>query len=162
MFQIAQVLKSNGTDGELVLSFRSVDPDEVNLTEPVFINFDGLPVPFFIESLTKRGLSKALVRLTDINSGEDALEVVGQPIWAREEDYEELASEDDDFTFIIGWTLDGVGEITDFIDIPANPCIEVSYNGSTVVVPMHEDLIISLDEKKRLLKMELPEGLLDL
>ncbi|MCQ2142932.1 MAG: hypothetical protein MJY56_02560 [Bacteroidales bacterium] len=162
MFQIAQVLKSNGTDGELVLSFRTVDPDDVNLTEPVFINFDGLPVPFFIESLTKRGSSKALVHLTDISSNKDALEVVGQPVWAREEDYEELAPEEEDFSYLVGWALEGVGEIVDFIDIPSNPCIEVSYKDSTVVVPLHEDLITKVVEKKRILAMELPDGLLDL
>jgi len=162
MFQIAQVLKSNGTDGELVLSFRTVNPGEVNLTEPVFINFDGLPVPFFIESLIKRGSSKALVHLTDISSNEDALEVVGQPVWAREEDYEELASDEEDFTYLVGWTLEGVGEITGFIDIPSNPCIEVSYKGSTVVVPLNEDLITKVCEKKRTIRMNLPEGILDI
>ena len=51
MLQIAQVLKSNGTDGELVMSFREIAPEDINLKEPVFIVFDGLPVPFFIESL---------------------------------------------------------------------------------------------------------------
>ena len=64
LHQVAQVLKSNGTDGELVLGFRDIAPDDINLNEPVFIVFDGLPVPFFIESFTKRGNSKALVRLT--------------------------------------------------------------------------------------------------
>jgi hypothetical protein len=47
--QIAQVLKSNGTDGELVLGFREIAPEDINLNEPVFIVFDGLPVPFYIE-----------------------------------------------------------------------------------------------------------------
>ena len=45
MLQIAQVLKSNGTDGELVLGFREIAPEDINLQEPVFIIFDGLPVP---------------------------------------------------------------------------------------------------------------------
>ena len=48
--QVAQVLKSNGTDGELVMSFRDIAPEDINIKEPVFIVFDGLPVPFFIES----------------------------------------------------------------------------------------------------------------
>ena len=75
MQQIAQVLKSNGTDGELVMSFRSIAPEDINLQEPVFIIFDGLSVPFFIESFTKRGNSKALVRLTGIHNQEDVEEI---------------------------------------------------------------------------------------
>ena len=46
MQKIAQVLKSNGTDGELLVSFFDIDPEEIDLQEPVFIYMDGLPVPF--------------------------------------------------------------------------------------------------------------------
>ena len=77
MLQVAQVLKSNGTDGELVLGFREIAPEDINLQEPVFIIFDGLPVPFYIESFQKRGNTKALVRLTDICSQEDVEEIAG-------------------------------------------------------------------------------------
>ena len=78
MIQIAQVLKSNGTDGEVLMGFRNIDPDDINLQEPVFIYFDGLPVPFFIEKLTPRGVSKALCRLTGIRSLADADRAFGQ------------------------------------------------------------------------------------
>ena len=37
LLQIAQVLKSNGTDGELVMGFREMGPEEIDLNEPVFI-----------------------------------------------------------------------------------------------------------------------------
>ena len=52
MIAVAQVLKSNGTDGELLLGFNGFGPEDIDLMEPVFIEFDGLPVPFFIESFT--------------------------------------------------------------------------------------------------------------
>ena len=64
MRQIASVLKSNGTEGELVMSFRDIDPEEIDLKEPVFIIFDGLPVPFYIESLKKKGNTKICVTVT--------------------------------------------------------------------------------------------------
>ena len=37
MQKIAQVLKSNGTDGELLISFFDIDPEDIDLQEPVFI-----------------------------------------------------------------------------------------------------------------------------
>ena len=60
--RIARVLKSYGTEGEILMGFRDIDPEDLNLEEPVFIIFDGLPVPFFIESFQTRGTSRALVR----------------------------------------------------------------------------------------------------
>ena len=66
--QIARVLKSNGTEGEVLVGFRDMDPEDLNLKEPVFIEFDGLPVPFFIESFNRRGTSRALIKLTGIKT----------------------------------------------------------------------------------------------
>ena len=173
--QVAQVLKSNGTDGELVMGFREIAPEDINLNEPVFIVFDGLPVPFFIESFTKRGNSKALVRLTDICSMEDAEEITGKAIYIEESNLPELSLEEDGYAALIGWTLlspveesedsedmevEEIGEITDFIDIPNNPCIEVETESGAVMIPLHEDLILSVDPEYQEIIMQIPAGLL--
>ena len=210
--QIAQVLKSNGTDGELVLGFREIAPEDINLKEPVFIVFDGLPVPFFIESFSKRGNTKALVRLTDISSLEDVEEIAGKAVYVEEDTLGELSLEEDGFEALVGWMLltpeipdqvgndettvgndettvrndettvgndettvgnDGetslpamtgnlneVGEITDFIDIPNNPCIEVETKNGAVMIPLHEDLILSVDPENLEIVMQVPAGLL--
>ena len=186
--QVAQVLKSNGTDGELVMGFREIAPEDINLKEPVFIVFDGLPVPFYIESFTKRGNTKALVRLTDICSMEDVEEIAGKAVYIEEDNLPEMTLEDDGFAALVGWTLltpgmpdqvgyddtdeandndeeDGVilyevGEITDFIDIPNNPCIEVETENGAVMLPLHEDLILSLDPENLEIIMQIPAGLL--
>jgi len=161
LLQIAQVLKSNGIDGELVMSFRDIDPEDIPTSEPVFIYFDGLPVPFFIEQLTPRGLTKALVHLTDIESNEDAEEILGAAVYMDESIFEDETDEED-FSFLIGWEVEGVGEILDFVDIPSNPCIEVAAEGGSVMLPLHEDLIKSLDEKRRVISLEIPDGLLNI
>ena len=168
--QIAQVLKSNGTDGELVLGFREIAPEDINLEEPVFIVFDGLPVPFYIESFTKRGNTKALVRLTDICSMEDVEEIAGKAVYVEEESLPELSLEEDGYAALIGWLVltptedeDGlieVGEITDFLDIPNNPCIEVETKNGAVMIPLHEDLILSVDPENLEIIMQIPAGLL--
>ena len=174
MQQVAQVLKSNGTDGELVLSFREIAPEDINLSEPVFIIFDGLPVPFFIESFTKRGNSKALVRLTDIYSQEDVDEIAGKAVYVDDSQIPEMSLEEDGFAALVGWMLltpsddrtdedmelYEVGEITDFIDIPNNPCIEVETENGAVMIPLHEDFIMSVDPEYKEIIMQIPAGLL--
>ena len=170
--QIAQVLKSNGTDGELVMGFREIAPEDINLNEPVFIVFDGLPVPFFIESFTKRGNTKALVRLTDICSMEDVEEIAGKAVYIEEGALPEMTLEEDGYAALIGWMvltpedasdMDSdiyeVGEITDFIDIPNNPCIEVETENGAVMIPLHEDLILSIDPENQEIIMQIPAGL---
>ena len=182
MQQIAQVLKSNGTDGELVLGFRDIAPEDINLQEPVFIIFDGLPVPFYIESFTKRGNTKALVRLTDISSMEDVEEIAGKAVYIEDDQIPEMSLEEDGFAALVGWmvltpqipdqvgdddmeitddmSLMEVGEITEFYDIPNNPCIEVETENGAVMIPLHEDLILSIDPEYQEIIMQIPDGLL--
>ena len=175
MQQVAQVLKSNGTDGELVLGFREIAPEDINLKEPVFIVFDGLPVPFYIESFTKRGNTKALVHLTGICSMEDVEEIAGKAVYIEDDQLPEMSIEEDGFAALVGWTLltpagdleeddepalIEVGEITDFLDIPKNPCIEVETENGAVMIPLHEDLILSIDPEYQEIIMQIPAGLI--
>ena len=180
MQQVAQVLKSNGTDGELVLGFREIAPEDINLKEPVFIVFDGLPVPFYIESFTKRGNTKALVHLTGICSMEDVEEIAGKAVYIEDDQLPEMSIEEDGFAALVGWTLltpaddfstalemtedepalIEVGEITDFLDIPKNPCIEVETENGAVMIPLHEDLILSVDPEYQEIIMQIPAGLI--
>ena len=154
MLQIAKILKSNGTDGGLLIGVRDIEVGQIDLQEPVFIEFDGLPVPFFIRDIRPRGTSKAIIHLNDIENLEDAEEVVGRPVFIEGEWEEE---EEMDFT---GWTLlnrgERVGTVTGMEPIPGNLCL---YVGDTLV-PLHPDLILSADPAARTLDLDLPEGLL--
>jgi len=152
--QIGQVLKSNGTDGTLVIRLFE-EP-----TEPVFIFWDELPVPYFMNEVSARGTSKILAHLTDVNSLEDAEELVGRPIYIPDND-----SQSDEYEDFTGWTVVNVtgaeeinlGIVDDFEDIPGNPCLVIGEN----LIPLHEDLVEEIDEVNKILKMNLPEGLLN-
>lgn len=158
--KIAKVLKSNGTDGELLVSFFAMDPEDLEITEPVFILFDGLPVPFFVQSLRRRGQNKALVHLNGIFDLKDCEEVCGKDIYLPAD--AEAAYGEGDFSFLVGWELrdagKSLGRIADFVDIPGNPCLELE-DGR--LVPLHEDFITAVNEDAAVVEMELPSGLLD-
>lgn len=169
LLQIAKVLKSNGTDGGLLLGFRDLSPEDIDLSEPVFIEFDGLPVPFFIESFARKGTSRAIAHLTGIRSLEGAEEVVGRAVYAQEdtlavEDGDEWSLED-----FVGWTVadaDGhsIGEVTGVEDIPGNPCLYLRLPAidslKEILIPMHPDLVLEIDEEASVIRMEIPAGLL--
>lgn len=158
LLPIAQVLKSYGTEGACYLSLYSTMPTDINLKEPVFFYFEGLPVPFFIENLEKKGSNKAIIKFEGINTLDQAEELVGIKAFYPES----LLKDDsqDDNLSLIGFTLlnqDSIelGIITEINDFSGNLCIEVGDN----LYPLHEELIIALDEKAKTLQIEVPEGL---
>ena len=159
MQKIAQVLKSNGTDGQLLVSFLDVLPEDIDLQEPVFVYFDGLPVPFYFEEFIPRGTNRALVRLTGVHNLKDADELAGSAVFA--DYFEEEADED-----LTGWSvLDAatgakIGPIVGYEDIPGNLCVYVDTAQGQVLLPLHQDLVRDMDHDAREITLIIPEGLL--
>ena len=156
LLPIAQVLKSYGTEGEVLISFLAAMPDDIDLNEPVFLIPEGLPVPFFIEDLQFRGPTKALVKFEDIDSMKEAEEIVNQKLYYPSD---MCYSEEEDS--LLGYTLlnqngEKIGVITQVHDFSGNTCIEVK--GS--LIPFHPDLIIKQQKKGKKLTLNIPEGIL--
>lgn len=151
-----KVLKSYGTDGSVVVSLSAEDSREFDRNEPVFIDFDGLPVPFYMESCTPKG-GKFIVKFEDIDTLEDAEKIVGQILTTSidEDEYEE-----DPFIGMQVYDADGrfVGEVVGFYNFSGNTCIEVLHDGREVMLPVNEDLIVKVKGDK--LYLTVPDGLL--
>lgn len=154
---VPKVLKSYATGGAVVVGFSPRDA-ELNLKEPVFIKFDELPVPFFIESVEAKG-SRAIVKFEDVDSLRAAEELVGREVAFSPDGAEE--GEADDILGRIVCNASGavIGPVTEVLDYPGNLCIEVDYNGRRVILPLHEDLVVKVTGKK--IWLSIPEGLLD-
>ena len=167
LLQVAAVQKSYGAEGSVVLSFKNFYPEDIDSEEPVFIYHDGLPVPYFFESFSGGGNSRAIAKFQGVRSLGDAEELVGRGVFVRKSDYEFTRGEDDPSAFV-GWTVlnaDGrpAGTVSGFEDIPGNLCIYIKVaSGEEKLVPLREELFISADENSRTLVIDIPDGLLDL
>ncbi|MBQ7268268.1 MAG: hypothetical protein IJS62_00225 [Bacteroidales bacterium] len=154
MLQIAKILKAYGKEGDVLAGSTTFNLQEMSTTEPVFIEFDGLPVPFFIERSTPKGSGRAVWHLTGCYNLEDAGELVGRAVFAADAGTE---AQEEDFT---GWTLFDHGRRVGIIDamewIPGNPCIRIG----EVLIPLHEDLVLALDAEAETLDLAIPRGLL--
>ena len=150
-----KVLKSWGAEGQVVLSPDAEDPRDLKSQEPVFIEFDGLPVPFYVESAQPRG-SRLIVKFEGVDSLAEAEELVGRLVSFQEGDEEEEDS-------LVGLrvrdsrTRRTIGEIVDEADYGGNLVITVETAGGDVLLPIHEDLIVSIHDD--VITLDIPEGL---
>ena len=171
LLPVGRIVKSYGTEGEVMIAFQEGIADLLKRDEPVWLFYDGLPVPFYIQSLQGKGPRKAIVRLEDIDTLADAEEAAGKEVWLDPTDYPELSETDthilteDGLTLedLVGFALldqDGrsAGTIADIQDYSGNICLELS--GSGALVPFHNDLIIDIDIENKTLAISISEGLL--
>ena len=151
-----KVLKSWGAEGQVVLSLDADDPRDLESEEPVFIEFDGLPVPFFIETVEPKG-GRYIVKFEDVDTLAEAEELVGRSASLDEGEEEEEDS-------LIGLQVKDsrtrklIGPIVAVDDFGGNVIITVDANGQEVLLPLHEDLIVSIHDD--VLTLDIPNGLL--
>lgn len=166
LLPVAKVLKSFGTKGEILIRYSPETQEDIDEKKPVFIYYDGLPVPFFVESVQNRATDQALLKLEGIYSESLANEIVGELIYleqGQKRGKSKIAGPND----LIGYSIvdvDGsfIGKVATFYDYPNNPCLGILRNDQEQLLPFHEEFIVKFDSKNKSLTVQFPKGLLDL
>jgi 16S rRNA processing protein RimM len=167
---IGTFVKTHGIKGDLILKSEKVLSPEFEETETVFVEVDGLPVPFFIspEGIRIRADYSAIIKLDDIDSETDAKEFVGCRLLIKKgtsvdpDPLEIFSIKDLIGYFIINQAGEAIGEVAEITGVERNPLLKVIYRGREVLVPYNKDLIIARNEEKKTITISIPEGLLEL
>ena len=162
VYKIGRLGKSHGIKGEISFQFDDDVFDRVD-ADYLVLEIDGILVPFFMEEYRFRSDSLALVKFCDIDTQERASELTGCDVYFPRD----LADEDDTPTLasLVGFDLieasnnKKVGTIASIDDSTANILFELE-DGR--LIPATDDLITDINTKDKTIKMEIPEGLLEL
>lgn len=162
-YKIGTLTRTHGIGGELSMNFTDDVWDRAD-ADYVFLEVDGIQVPFFLEGWRFRSDSVALLKFQDIDSSESALEYVGADVYFPH-DLTPEPSEDYEYTWrhFTGWKVvdDIAGEIGEIEHVEDSTANTIFFVGDKLI-PATEDFIERIDAKERTIYMNLPEGLLDL
>lgn len=166
MIAVARVSKLFGQadTGGLAISLYTTFPEDFDPQEdPLFVEIGSLAVPLYMDSFERRGVSGANVRFADFDNTRRAEELIGKELFV-----EECVEEDDDEFYmedLIGFRVEAGklrGEITDFYDSEMNPLFGVDFGQGERLIPAAEEFIAQIDFDKGIIRMVLPEGLMEL
>ena len=160
---LGQISKTSGFDGTVLVRLEKRFIDKIPELESVFLDIDGKPVPFFIESSEYTGAEILKLKFSGYDSAFRAEEFKGSRVFLTFD----IADDDhiDDLTIIEGFLVkdhdrNDVGIITGTIENPGQTLLILKTAAAEeILVPFHEDLILAIDLKKRIIKMDIPEGL---
>lgn len=169
---VGKLQKTHALKGELNVML-DIDPEYLEEGNPAIIDIDGIYVPFYAESIRTKGSFSYLVKFEGIDSEFEAKKLVNKTIYARKDKLKEYMEEnyDEDYTLyddLIGCTIVDTekGEIGKVVEIDSNTENELFIverpDGDTVYIPLTEDFIDEIDEDSKTIRMNLPDGLLDL
>lgn len=159
---IGKTIKPHGIAGEILCEFSLVLGDD-NLPEYFIIEDEGILVPFFIDSFRERAKFSAFVHLEGITDERTARLLCGKEILT---DKAINCGEDDieyGLSFLIGFTVvdrtyGDIGKVTAIDDSTVNTLMAVGDR----LIPAQEAFITKIDNTKKIIYTQLPEGLLDI
>lgn len=166
--EIGSLQRQHGLKGEIQLRFEPQYGTSLEKVNTIFLEHDGLLVPYFIpeDGLRFRSNESALISLEWINNDNQAKELSGLSVYISREDY---IKEDEEFGLheLVGFTLidtkiGEIGKILQVDDFAGNLLLTVSYKENEIMVPFSEDFLVELDDEKYIVKMNCPEGLFDI
>lgn len=167
LLEVAYISKPTGLKG--LLSLRTLDNFSDSIFKeniPVFLNIEGIPVPFFTESVKNSGNSLT-IKLKHIDTEEEASKYKSCPILVfassvieEEEDYDmdfELYNYD-----VYDKNSGYIGKIVDVNMIPGNPVFETEFQGKTIILPYSEEFIENINHEIKRVDINAPAGLIDI
>lgn len=166
VFKIGRFNKPHGVKGELSFTFTDDIFDRVDCDYFVCL-LDGIFVPFFIEEYRFRSDTTALVKLERIDTSEKArmftnVDVYFPKKYADEEEETDIIPT---WNYFIGFkvkdlTYGELGEIVAVDDSTMNVLFAIEKEGEEILLPAHEEFMVELDKKKRVLTVNVPAGLI--
>ena len=167
LFKLGHFAKPHGIKGEIAL-ITQCDVFEESEEPYIVCEMDGILVPFFIESYRYKGSSTILLKLEGIDFEEDARPFMGKDVFYAldEVDEEALLGEMSWDNFISYQVIDehygDLGQITGVDESTANVLFQIVHDGKEILLPAVEAFIKQVNHEDRVLRVSLPEGLLDL
>lgn len=169
MVQVGFIKRSHGLAGELKVSIEPRFIEDVLKADAVFVDMRGQKVPLFIEKI--REGTDILVKFEEIDSRTEADAFQSKSLFLKQSDIladteREIEVERMPFEHIAGWklvdeTLGEIGEILRVEEFPSGEMAFVLWKNVEMLVPLVPVFVKKMDDKKRVILMDLPEGLFE-
>lgn len=166
LFYFGKILKPKGYKGELKITLDVDDPSRYENLDAIFVERRRELIPFIINNIALEG-RKATLKLEGIDDEEAAEDLSGCATYLPISLLPELGGNNFYFHEVEGFGITDIrskkrGKLIRIIDLPSNPLFEVDFEGKEVLVPINDEIINKVDRKKKVIEVEVPEGLIDI
>lgn len=165
VYRIGQLTKPHGIKGEVAFSFTDDIFDRTDECDYLVCLMDGIMVPFFMEEYRFKSDTVALVKFEGVDTAEQArrftnIEVYYPTRYAEESD--ELS-----WSYFVGFRIEDehlglLGEVKEIDETTINTLFVIRRpDGEELLIPAQEAFITDMDHKQRIIRMDLPEGMVE-
>lgn len=160
LIHIGTIRRPHGKSGELQCQMDNAFWDEAE-SDFLILLLDGIFVPFRVEDWRGKGADSLIFRLKGVDTEVKALRLVNAEAYMLRRDLAEEAEEMMTWQDLTGYEVLNSehvvqGKVAAVDETTINTLLELE-DGR--LLPVHEDLIIEIDEPQKRIILDLPEGL---
>ncbi len=164
VYELGIISKLHGYQGKLILSLKNIEEPNFKSVKSIWFEIDNILTPFSLLNTQKLKKNKLIIQLLSVNSS-NALSFLKRKAYVSKKEIN-VQSVHDKIKFL-GYTIkdqndSSIGQVEDFIDIKNNSLIQTNINGNEVLIPYNEEILLDLNETKQIIKLHIPEGLIEL
>lgn len=162
--KIGRLGKTHGYKGAIKITIDSEAIPFFIKQNALFLNIKGEEIPFFYKIVSEFLNESCIIELEEITTKEEAQKLTGKEVSIQSK--KPIIKVEKDLG-IIGYTvideiIGKIGIIDSLIEMPHQSLIQVNYNEKEVLIPLHPDFILKVDKSKKIIYLNLPEGILEI
>lgn len=166
--ELGIITKTSGFRGHLVLKLNNLSFDDIEEMEQVFVLIDGLPVPFFFEEFSERAKDSLLIKFDDLNSEESVKFLCDNTVYLHKKYIDIRDSKNlNNLSVLTGYTVidknkGTIGLLDSVTTDNDNPLMIIQKDFREILIPLQQEFIIGIDDQKKEILVNCPDGLIDL
>jgi len=166
-YYLGKIVSKYSFKGELLIRVETDDIYSLVKIKKFFIEVDNSLIPFFIKKCSVHKSSLLRVKFEDVDSEIKANELLKKNIYLPKKLLPKLKGDKYYFHEIINFEIidnkiGNIGVVIGFNTQTIQSLIEVKTADKKILIPVHDDIILNVDKKNKLIITDLPEGLMDL
>lgn len=162
---LGNITRTHGLKGNVVLKLDTDQPEMYDRLDSIFVEVNGLLVPFFVD---KQQWQKSDTKILSFKNSSEALvnQSIGKSVYLPLSTLPPLSGKKFYYHEVIGFEIreeDGksCGNIVSINDQTAQNYFILDLAGKEIIIPIIRDWILEVNREDKYIKMQLPEGLMD-
>lgn len=165
-FYIGYITKTKGLKGEVQVYFEFDQFEDLKL-DSVFLEINNKLIPFFVSSYKIQANKTGYFYFEDVDTIEKAEKLVRKKVYLPNEKMPEREEGEFFYTDLKGFIAHDenhgeLGEIIEVHEYPQQFIAVVPYKSTEIMFPLNEDIIKEIDEEAGIVKVILPDGLIEI
>ena len=165
-FLLGTIFKLHGYKGDVNIYNDNDIPLVYTDIDFFYIEDHNELIPYFTESIRPKKKQVLLVKLEDVNSEEQALKILKRKVYIPNKFLPEIENIYPDYLFF-GWvstnSLKALSGIVNFVNDKTSQKLIVVRNGKKeFFIPFHDNFVININLKKKILEVNIPQELIEI